>query len=248
MIAIMPIHDTEENGRFQYTKTAAKHLAENRGFRKVIFVLNGCSSETVVYINMLKEMYRKHITVISLSENIGTAQAINAGLTLREPGEHAIKIDNDTIINDYHWQDIITQILDNPNIGVACLKRKDLQDRPGHPDFPTTLGLIGGNGERWTAIEMCDFQMGTVMGMSGKLLDKVGNMWQPGIYGLDDYDMCLRSKLSGYTNCYIPGIDIDHLDTGGTPYTDWKVRQAGEGWEQMQARARFYEEGGSLWC
>lgn len=244
----MPIHDTEENGRFQYTYNAAGRLALQSDFlRQVIFVLNGCCKESTDYILKVKKQWR-NITAISLSENIGTAEAINAGLTLREPGEHAIKIDNDTTINDHNWMLVMESVLNNPNIGVACLKRKDLQDRPGHPDYPTTLGLIGGGAERWTAIEMCDIQMGTVMGMSGKLLDKVGNMWQPGLYGFDDYDMCLRSKFSGHTNCYIPGIDIDHLDTGGTPYTDWKVKCAGEGWEQMQERARFYENGGSLWC
>lgn len=244
----MPIHDTEENQRFQYTKVAAAHLAATSNkFRKVIFVLNGCFEECHKFVAPLVHLH-KRVTVMRFTENMGTAQAINAGLTLREPGEHVIKIDNDVLINDYHWQDVISQVLSNEQIGVACLKRKDLQDRPGHPDYPTTLGLIGGGAERWTAIEMCDIQMGTVMGMSGKLLDKVGNMWQPGLYGFDDYDMCLRSKFSGHTNCYIPGIDIDHLDTGGTPYTDWKVKCAGEGWEQMQARAKYYEEGGSLWC
>lgn len=242
----MPIHDTEENGRFQYTKTATSLLAAT-GFRKVIFVLNGCCKQSSEHVKCLQILHER-ITVISLSENIGTAQAVNAGLTLREPGEHAIKIDNDVTILDHHWKEVMQQVLDNPNIGVACLKRKDLQDRPGHPDFPTTLGLIGGGTERWTAIELCPVQMGTVMGVSGKLLDKVNNFYQPGLYGFDDYDMCLRSTLSGYTNCYIPCIDIDHLDTGGTEYTNWKVKTAGEGWEQMQERARFYENGGSLWC
>jgi hypothetical protein len=38
--------------------------------------------------------------------------------------------------------------------------------------------------------------------------------------------MSVRSKLAGFKNCFLPHIEIDHLDEGGNNYTQWKRDEA----------------------
>jgi len=56
-----------------------------------------------------------------------------------------------------------------------------------------------------------------------RLINKIGGLMQPGIYGFDDTLSSFRSKHSGFYNCFLPHIEIDHIDTVETPY--WREKQ-----------------------
>jgi hypothetical protein len=46
------------------------------------------------------------------------------------------------------------------------------------------------------------------------------------LYGFDDSLMSLRSELAGFKNVFIPGIKIEHIDEGQTPFQTWKQGEA----------------------
>jgi hypothetical protein len=60
------------------------------------------------------------------------------------------------------------------------------------------------------------------------LLDKIGYLYQPSLYGYDDVLASYRSELAGFKNVFLPQIEIDHVDEGKTEYQGWKERHAGE--------------------
>ncbi len=64
-------------------------------------------------------------------------------------------------------------------------------------------------------------------------------MYQPKLYGWDDGLISTRSELAGFINGFLPHIEIDHIDPGGTFYQTWKENHAGEtgreAWETEQA-------------
>jgi len=246
-LIIMCCHDTEENGRSEYTEKTLISLSKTvdwANHRLVVVDNASCESTKKLLFNysignkrLLPYKERPCIsTVITLSENVGTARGINFGLKLREPGENAIKIDNDVVIHHSGWVEEMEEVIRrSPEYGIVGLKRKDLRQTPYDPDpnFKSEpRQLPHQSGETWITVEETNDIMGTCTMFSSALLDKIGGMAQPGLYGFDDSLYGLRSRLSGFKNCFLPHINIDHIDTGSGQYSGVKQRQAADVWEE----------------
>ncbi len=65
--------------------------------------------------------------------------------------------------------------------------------------------------------------MGTCQMYNYRLIDKIGGLMQPGLYGFDDTLAGVRCKLAGFKNSFLPHIEIDHIDTKETPY--WQEKR-----------------------
>ena len=233
----MAVHDTEENGRTELTRRTLESIADTVNFLKhrLILVDNNSCSKT-------KELFSYSIIptqIISVNENVGTARAINKAWALRQPGEHCIKMDNDVVINNLGWiEEMEGAIKADPLIGQIGLKRKDCWEFPEHKeaDFKSTLHMLPHiPGEPWQVVEKVKHVIGTCVMHSSALLDKVGYLYQPGLYGYDDVIMSHRTHLAGFYSCFLPHINIDHIDPGQTEYQGWKERHAGEHTQEMIA-------------
>jgi len=253
VLIAMAVHDTEENKRYKYTldtlyDSILPQLELTTDIRLVI-IDNASYGGTKDSIERFKKRpFHGSVTVITNETNVGTAAAINQAIALREPGEHVIKIDNDVLIHSKTWAlDMAEAVERHPfKIGVLGLKRRDLEQRPGHPTgfFNSTLNMLPHKpGEKWFVFEQTEDVMGTCTLLPWWLLDKVGYMRQPGVYGYDDVDMCIRSALSGHANGFLCGIDIEHLDEGGTDYTEWKQKEAARMGEEFQRLKEGYVSG-----
>lgn len=240
----MSAFDTEENGRSEYTKKTFKSLISTvdlENHRLVVIDNNSCR-ETADFLHEC--MSFGYITLITNKANLGTAEAINQGIKLRKPGEYVIKIDNDVVIHQSGWVDEMEEAIKrDPSIGILGLKRKDLAQSPNNTNltFKSELIMLPHEpGERWITVERADDIMGTCTMLNPKLLDAVGGLWQPGLYGFDDTLMSLRSRLAGFKNCFLTHIEIDHIDRGDNPYLEVKHKQAGDDWEAYkQAHIEF---------
>lgn len=247
----MCCYDTEENGRTEYTRRTLDSLFNTVNFLKhrLVIVDNASCQETKDLIKNFKSKFlnKEEVHAIHTSENIGTAEAINLAWKMRDPHENAIKIDNDVVIKKSGWVDEMEEaVIREPRIGQIGLKRKDLAESPTvkDPYFRSELLFVPHEpGQRWIIIEKASHIMGTCVLHSAALLDKVGYLWQPGIYGFDDSAMSLRSKLAGFINCFLPHIEIDHIDDGSNSYTQEKQELASKVWPQYQEIAREYMQG-----
>lgn len=226
----MACYDTEENGRTEYTRRTLHSMCETVNWSKheLVVIDNGSWEETkaeIAFVNQLGKL-------ITLPKNVGTARAINMGIRIRKAGQHIIKIDNDVVIHQSGWVEEMEEVISgDATIGIVGLKRKDLAEWPlsEHSFYKSELmALPHEAGERWMVVEVVRHVMGTCQMISSALLDKAGGYFQSGLYGLDDSDMSYRSTLLGFKNVFIPHIEIDHLDNGGTDYTTWKQNHAGE--------------------
>jgi hypothetical protein len=118
-----------------------------------------------------------------------------------------------------------------PQIGICGLKRKDLWQHPGHPDrmYKSELIMLPHEpGQRWIIAEKTRDIMGTCTMFNSALLDKIGYLFQPSLYGYDDVLASLRSNKAGFINVFLTHINIDHIDPGGTEYIDWKHKESGK--------------------
>lgn len=225
----LAVYDTEENKRTEYTVKTLESLYKQIRFtsHRVIVVDNASCKETKGVLDFWKNRFE----IITNPTNVGTAAAINQAWALRKPNEHLIKMDNDCIVNyEGDWVGEMERAIErDPSIGIIGLKRKDCIEEPTRSDwYKSELHMLPHTpGEPWVVVEKVNHVMGTCQMYNHRLIDKIGGMYQMGgIYGFDDALAALRCQLAGFYNCFLPHIDIDHIDRGDTPYQKEKEAYA----------------------
>jgi len=229
----MCCHDTVENKRSKYTLQTLESLVNTTDFNnhRIIVIDNNSCIETK---NILEE-HEQFITVITNTENVGTAKAINQAWALRKQNEVVIKMDNDVVINNYGWVEEMELAMKLGGYGILGLKRKDLMQSPNASNhWKTELKMLPHEkGDNWVVVEESADIMGTVQMFHPELINKMGGLMQAGVYGFDDTLACIRAILLGYKLAFLPHIDIEHIDVGGDAYTEWKRKYAGEKMEEF---------------
>jgi GT2 family glycosyltransferase len=244
----MAVYDTEDNQRSQFTNRTLRSLYERVDFKKHRLIIsdNGSCEETQrIYKNWLQAFDFK---IIENGENLGTARAINRAWSFRKAGEHAVKMDNDVVVHYDNWVDDMELAFEvEPDIGICGLKRKDLIESPDHPDpnWRSQLVMLKHEpGHRWIVVENVNHVMGTCQAFSSALLDKIGYMYQGDWkYGFDDTLASVRAHMAGKCTVFLPYIEIDHIDCGGTLYTEEKSVEAGVVMPKYQKIVDDYNSG-----
>lgn len=233
----MAVHDTEENGRSKFTQETILSLLDTVDLEQHHLVIynNGSCKETLHFLQSLV-IDEMHLNIKLLSDvvNIGTANAINQCWRHRKPNQYLIKMDNDCVVNFTGWVDELEEAIErDPQIGIIGLKRKDLLENPFRAIgdmFRSELRMLPHQlGQRWIIVEDVHHVMGTCQMYNHRLISKIGGMYQmEGLYGFDDTLASVRAHLTGFKTCFLPHIEIEHIDPGGTDYSKWKQDYAGE--------------------
>jgi len=247
VLIAMAVHDTEENKRTALTKEVLDSLFMQGVFADHDFwaIDNNSCQATKDLLNSYAE--DGLINVITNEQNIGTAEAVNLAWKYRIPGQHCIKMDNDVVINHYYWiKEMVEAIERDERIGIVGLKRKDCWEEPNHalPDWRSELVMLPHMaGQKWIIVEKCHHIIGTCQMYSSALLDKIGYLYQPCLYGYDDVLASHRSTVAGMWNVFLPHIEIDHIDKGETEYQSWKEKHSTEVTQQVIKITHEYYHG-----
>ena len=247
VLIAMAVHDTEENKRSELTEKVLNQLHFQHIFYDHEFWIidNNSCQET-------KEIIKEYeadgfINVITNEQNIGTAEAVNLAWKNRKPGQHCIKMDNDVIIDNVDWvKEMVEAIEREARIGIVGLKRKDCWEEPNHalPDWRSELIMLPHfAGQRWIIVEKCHHIIGTCQMYSSALLDKIGYLCQPNLYGYDDVLASHRSTVAGMWNVFLPHIEIEHIDKGETEYQTWKEKHSAEVTQEVIKMTHEYYHG-----
>lgn len=225
----MAVYCTQENNKDEYLRKTLLSLSKTVNFNnhRLVLSVNAYTERT----QKLFHEYGNMFEVIYNERNIGTAEAINKVWKQRVEGEHCVKMDDDVVINYNGWLDLMEKVVRiEPTVGQVGLKRKDCIESPTTDGYyKSHLMMLPHNaGEPWIVVERVNHVMGTCVLHSSALLDKVGFLMQPRLYGFDDALMSFRSQKAGFINVFIPHIDIDHIDPGTSNYQKWKEKSAGE--------------------
>jgi hypothetical protein len=240
----MAVYCTEENKKDDILEQVIHSLNKSLGSsssHRIGFSVNSATGRTDMILRGFDVCMKQRI--VYNGKNIGTARAINSIWKDRQPGEHCIKMDDDIVINSPDWvEEMEEAIRRDPTIGQVGLKRKDCWEWPGHEhaDWRSELHMLPHKlGESWQIVEKAKHVIGSCVMHNAALLDKVGYLYQPSLYGYDDVIMSHRTHLAGFYSCFLPHINIDHIDPGDTPYQDWKQKHSGE---QTQAVINLVHE------
>lgn len=230
----MASYCTESNNRAPLLKRTLDSLLQTVDFQKhrIFIVVNSAVPESVDAIFQFGKAVGPALEVIYPPENIGTARAVNKGWERRVPGEMAIKMDDDVVIHRAGWVDEMEEAISRDSkIGIIGLKRKDLWETPWHPnqEHRGHLRMLPHEtGQKWIIVEDVNHVMGTCQAYSAALLERIGYLYQPRLYGFDDSLAAIRCKVAGFRSCFLHGYEIDHIDPGGDAYTQEKRDMAGQ--------------------
>ena len=236
-LIVMAVWDTVENKRTEFTRRTIECLTNTVDLtrHRVIISDNGsCAATQALYARL-----PKGFSVIYNGENLGTAAAVNKAWRERKPGEYAVKMDNDVVIHSAGWVDEMEEALQRgPEIGILGLMRVDCDENPYWPEghnmkselrkLPPFKGQPEFNGHRHIVVERVNHVMGTCQMYAPALLEKIGYLYQPRLYGFDDSLAAVRCRVAGFESCFLPHIRIDHIDPGGTEYQTWKHKVSSE--------------------
>lgn len=243
----MAVHDTVDNKRTDYTRQSLLSLVNTVDFtrHRLVIVDNGSCQATHNLYESLRD--KLPFTLICNYKNIGTARAVNKGWLLRKEDENAVKMDNDIVHNTKGWLDLLEHCLaKDDKMAAIGVKRKDIWEHPSHENlwFRSSLGMLPHvAGEKWFIVEAAPHIIGSCIAYSSKFLKIFGYLYQPGLYGFDDALSSIRVKAAGYYNAFLPELDVDHIDTGGTEYCDWKTKHSGDNMKVYETLANAYLSG-----
>lgn len=258
----MAVYDTVENGRTEFTRRTLLSLENSVDWKKhrLIVVNNNSCEDTTMLLQYVRSRWDDRMHVVNMPENVGTAEAWNIGAVERIAGEHVIKIDNDIVIpycRDWVEQmetviakgipyfDREGKVYKTKPIGQAGLKRTDCSEYTHNPSpfyRSQIYQLEHEPGEPWVIVEAQFHIMGSCVMHSSELLDKIGYMYQIGLYGFDDSFMSARARKAGFEVVMLPHILIEHIDPGTNAYQKEKLQLANNVW----AAGRYQETLGQI--
>ncbi len=245
----MAVHSTEDNKRIPYTRQTLESLERTVNFTKHrLFVIDNESSQATKDL-LMEFQSRIPFTLITNEVNVGTAKAINQAWKNRLPGESVVKMDDDVTIDYIGWADLLEEAISRApeQIGICCLKRRDLDERSYYPEGDWRRSFIHmlhqEKGEDCIIIEEVNHAIGTVQMYNSRLIDKIGGLFQMSKYSFDDSLAGIRCHKAGFISCFVPYIRIHHVDPGGTEYTQWKSKHAGELMDEYNRIKAGYQNG-----
>ena len=239
---------TPENGKKDMLTETLNGLSKTVDWSKHrMYLIDNSPGDLGLKGYQASDMNGKLTYIYNDGENLGTAEAINIGWRKRQPKEHAVKMDDDCLIHDEGWLDLLEECIErDPMIGIIGLKRKDLDERPDHESefYRSSLRMLRGErGERWLIVEDVKHVMGTCQLYNHRLLAKIGYLYQPRKYGFDDSLAAVRCEVAGFKNCFLPHINIDHIDPGDTEYQTWKHKVSSEDMVEFNRLKAAYRNG-----
>lgn len=247
MLIAMAVYDTEENGRTALTEQTIFSLLQTVDLsqHRIIIVDNASCKETKAALAY--HALNGKLTVLTNTENVGTAKAVNRAWKTRRPGEHVVKMDNDVLFEWPGWADAMVECFDrDKTLGEIGLKRTDLAESPYATEsrYVSHLYMLPHEkGQHWWVLELAKSIIGTCVGFSSGMLDRLGYLWQPGLYGFEDCDISERAKLAGYKIGFLCNFPIQHIDPGGNAYFTWKQRHVNPLFEVYDKTIALYKKG-----
>jgi hypothetical protein len=245
----MATFGTKENDRVPITRRCLQSMAESQKWdnHSLYIVDNGSIDEMKQLLGDARNWLP--FTLITNSENRGTARAANQGWMNRVPGQSCLKCDDDIVYHRKNWLDVLEEMVQRePKIGIVSCKRRDLAESPhypqGHPYLSHLISLPHQPGQRWLHVERVNHCIGSSQLYSSAFLDKIGYLYQMGgLYGFDDSLAAVRCEVAGMMSVFACGIDIEHVDPGGTPHHTSMQEYAGVMLDKFNATAREYMSG-----
>ena len=218
----------------KFLKTFFESLNEDCEYiDEVIIVDNGSSDKSKEYIK--SNSFNFPVVLIENSENMGFSPAVNQGI-LQAKNEFVFSLNNDTEVRKGSIKALVDLISSSEDIfsvqaKMLQYKNKELIDDVG--DEYNLLAWTKKTGENHKSSEYGEVKeifsscAGAAM-YKKSVLNEIG-MFDDNFFAyMEDVDLAIRSRISGYRNLLCPDAIVYHIGsaTSGSRYNEFKVRLA----------------------
>ncbi len=218
----------------KFLKTFFESLNEDCEYiGEVIIVDNGSNDKSKEYIK--SNSFNFPVVLIENSENMGFSPAVNQGI-LQAKNEFVFSLNNDTEVRKGSIKALVDLISSSEDIfsvqaKMLQYKNKELIDDVG--DEYNLLAWTKKTGENHKSSEYGEVKeifsscAGAAM-YKKSVLNEIG-MFDDNFFAyMEDVDLAIRSKISGYRNLLCPDAIVYHIGsaTSGSRYNEFKVRLA----------------------
>lgn len=205
---------------FQYLRvTLESILRYTQGNYRLVVIDNGSTDETPQYLSDLKARCLS-LTTIRNPENVGFVKAMNQGLSLVNPGEDVLWLNDDIQITDVGWLESMERNLSLDDVGAVGPTSNfvmGLQSMQYSPDLPLR--------------HRANFIIGFCMLVRSDAAQKVGRLDERfGLGGNDDLDYSIRLQEAGYDLLVDRSVFVFH-------YGARSISRIG-GYEKVEAETR----------
>lgn len=211
-----------------------KSLSEDSEFiGEVIIIDNGSGDASLDYLK--NNAFDFPLVLIENSENLGFAPAVNQGIK-KAKNELIFSINNDTEVKKGSIKalmDLITSSEDIFSVQAKMLQydNKDLIDDVG--DEYNLLAWTKKTGENHPSSEFEEVNE-IFSSCAGAAMYKKSVLMELGLFDdnffayMEDVDLAIRSRISGYRNLLCPQAIVYHIGsaTSGSRYNEFKVKLA----------------------
>lgn len=232
------------HNNLDYTKKCIKSIEANtKGVNyRYIFVDNDSTDGTVDYLKKIKNS-----VLISNTENMGFAKAMNQGLE-KVTSKYTVWLNNDTIVTPQWLHYLINHLEKIPNAGAigpisnatGIIQRDNTWE--GKPNVEE-VSIFGQKWHKENYGKVIEFHRiaGFCIVMKSELIEKVGFLdEQFNFGGYDDDDYCLRIRNAGYKILIAEDVFIHHKS--GATFTSIRNPDYDLGFLMQKLRREFLKK------
>ncbi|MGL4362797.1 MAG: glycosyltransferase family 2 protein [Cellulosilyticaceae bacterium] len=214
-----------------YLKDCLDSIRNNSYKQCDVIIVDNCSEDSEY--QWIKN--DKDITFVELDKNYGFSRGVNEGIK-RAKGEYVLLLNNDTIVQDGFFEELLKTIKSNDKIfGVSSkminASNTKLIDDAG--DQYTMLGWAKKRGDG-QPVEFYTVEEPVFSACAGAALyrksafDRIGYFDEAFFAYMEDVDISYRAKIYGYVNVYCPAARVHHIGSGttGSRHNPFKIRLA----------------------
>jgi glycosyltransferase involved in cell wall biosynthesis len=173
---------------------------------KFIFVVvdNNSNEETKDVL----QKYKKDLDLLITNDcNVGCSFAMNQYMSMREPGQHFMKVDVDAHVISPDWMDLLLMIAKEPDLGIIMGRRPNFW----HTDerFRYFSKFVKRDTRGYIPVEIVTNPMGCVWPfglIKSELIDKIGYVNEA--LCIDDLEYGARAYLVHMAPVYLPDVVI----------------------------------------
>jgi len=180
---------------------------------EIIVVDNGSTDGSIEYVQS-----NDSIKLVCNSTNVGFSKGNNIGIQIAS-GKYIAVLNNDTEL-DLNWVSSLVEVAEgHPDAGMFACKilsyyDRNLIDCVGHLIYPDGLSRGRGRGEidkgQYNKIEEVAFPSGCAALYRKEMLEQVGLFDETFFIYVEDSDLGMRGRLTGWKCLYVPNAIVYH--------------------------------------
>jgi GT2 family glycosyltransferase len=185
---------------------------------EIILVDNGSSDESISWIRKEFAKCRHKLVILPLPRNYGFSVANNIGAN-NAMGDYLFFLNNDTEVDPFCLQALVSIMESDPSIGVAqakllLLSQRDTFDCAG--GFSNVIGVVceRGYGEKdrgqYYQIDEISYAKGAAMIVRRDVWSKLKGFDKLFFVYFEETDFCWRVWLAGYRVVFVPSAKVFH--------------------------------------